>query len=94
MPKDTADLSCEVIENAELESRDTEQLALRLCYACHTTLTSKSSRGARLNTGINDGPRSVTLPVWVGRNIDGVTQARMRDQIQEFLLNSEDGACA
>jgi len=94
MPKDSSDLGREAAEIAELESKGTGQLAPRLCYACHTTLTSRSSRGAHLTTGRGDGPRRVTLPVWVGRNIDGVTQARMREQIQEFLLNSEDGACA
>lgn len=31
-----------------------------LCYACHTTLTSRSSRGA-----LQSGGSSVRLPVWV-----------------------------
>lgn len=97
MPKDSTELTCAVAEIAELKSNDIGQLSPRLCYACHTTLTSRSSRGAHRTTGVSDGPRSVTLPEWVGRNIEagmGVTQARMREQIQEFLLDDEDGACA
>ncbi|KAK0204901.1 hypothetical protein DFS33DRAFT_1323676 [Desarmillaria ectypa] len=35
-----------------------------LCYACHTTLTSRSSRG-----GVQTGTTSVRLPVWTGQHL-------------------------
>jgi cytoplasmic tRNA 2-thiolation protein 2 len=97
MPKDSADLTSHVLdaEDAESPASATEPLAPRLCYACHTTLTSRSSRGARRTAGIGDGLQNVTLPGWVGRNIEaGKGQGRpgMREQIQEFLLDDEEGS--
>lgn len=39
-------------------------LAPRLCYACHTTFTSRSSRGSASSSEI-----AVPLPVWVQANL-------------------------
>lgn len=44
--------------------RDSQFLSPYLCYACHTTLTSRSSRG-----GVQSGTSSVRLPVWTGQHL-------------------------
>lgn len=44
--------------------RDSQFLSPYLCYACHTTLTSRSSRG-----GVQSGTTSVRLPVWTGQHL-------------------------
>lgn len=58
-------------------------LTPRLCYSCHTTLTSKSPRsvvsktGTSTPTGAPPPPTTVPLPVWVAsnlRNISGQNQ--------------------
>ncbi|KZT02940.1 uncharacterized protein LAESUDRAFT_738470 [Laetiporus sulphureus 93-53] len=68
-----------------------------LCYACHTTLTSKSSRSTpSLNPSIAK-PSAAPLPTWLGPQLsqhDEVFRAarmgkeRMRDVVQDFLLDN------
>jgi cytoplasmic tRNA 2-thiolation protein 2 len=71
-------------------SGNTQLLASSLCYACHTTLTSRSSRGARKVAGIGDAIHNVPLPTWVGKNLSQAgTTNRMREQIQEFLIDAD-----
>ncbi|KAF9468052.1 hypothetical protein BDZ94DRAFT_1154860 [Collybia nuda] len=70
-----------------------------LCYACHTTLTSRSIRGTTTNSSMIRR-QSVPLPVWVNSRFDideksnGEIWARtqmkgdqMKASIAEFLLN-------
>ncbi|KAJ7494765.1 hypothetical protein B0H11DRAFT_1716995 [Mycena galericulata] len=67
-------------------------LTPRLCYACHTTLTSRSSRGSTASLQTNSTP----LPVWVVSQLhqDGHEQWRsrkmqeteMKQSISEYLL--------
>ncbi|KAG5652117.1 hypothetical protein H0H81_006254 [Sphagnurus paluster] len=40
-----------------------------LCYACHTTLTSRSSRGTTVRAAPGPTGHPVPLPVWVGGNL-------------------------
>jgi cytoplasmic tRNA 2-thiolation protein 2 len=45
-----------------------------LCYACHTTLTSRSSRGITTSSKLSEDVTSRTttsLPVWVQANLQG-----------------------
>ncbi|EFI27902.1 hypothetical protein CC1G_14393 [Coprinopsis cinerea okayama7 len=66
-------------------------IASRLCYACHTTLTSRSSRG---NPGRDGLSNVVPLPTWSRASLDvsGVSITRklgekeMMSQIQDYLL--------
>ncbi|KAJ7227220.1 hypothetical protein GGX14DRAFT_510835 [Mycena pura] len=77
-------------------------LTPHLCYACHTTLTSRSSRGsAAASTQVGATP----LPVWVESGLemlDGggsgqekwnkrkMGESEMKEAIAEFLLPKED----
>ncbi|KAI5892677.1 uncharacterized protein SCHCODRAFT_02626822 [Schizophyllum commune H4-8] len=55
-------------------------LSSSLCYACHTTLTSRSSRGAAAQS---DSPLRVPLPVWIA---DDQTH---RSHLRETRLSRE-----
>ena len=71
-----------------------QSLTPLLCYACHTTLTSRGSRGIA-------APRppatQVPLPMWVHNHIEHgialqttkLTEKEMRAEIEEFLLPDE-----
>ncbi len=67
-------------------------LTPRLCYACHTTLTSRSSRGT---TVLPPGQslHAVPAPVWVKNamafEVKPLSQDDMRAQIAAFLLDDE-----
>ncbi|KAK0469650.1 uncharacterized protein EV420DRAFT_1495894 [Desarmillaria tabescens] len=54
---DAAEPTDDVVKNSRF-------LSPYLCYACHTTLTSRSSRG-----GVQSGTTSVHLPVWTGQHL-------------------------
>ena len=68
-----------------------------LCYACHTSLTSRSSRGVKQS--LLNVPFAVPLPTWVadrglcGEELIGdgalhkVPQEEMRDIVEEFLID-------
>jgi cytoplasmic tRNA 2-thiolation protein 2 len=73
-----------------------------LCYACHTTLTSRSSRGTTATGSVGTEPSSVPLPKWVLSNVrtslgiteDGeswsrtkMTDDRMKATVADFLLD-------
>ncbi|KZT73542.1 hypothetical protein DAEQUDRAFT_762001 [Daedalea quercina L-15889] len=61
-----------------------------LCYACHTTMTSRSSRPApALGLMASDRP-TVPLPMWVGSGVPlptRMSEQRMRDAVHEFMLD-------
>ncbi|KAF7327723.1 Cytoplasmic tRNA 2-thiolation protein 2 [Mycena kentingensis (nom. inval.)] len=67
-------------------------LTPHLCYACHTTLTSRSSRGSTAAADVHTTP----LPVWVDAKLEErsqrrrVGQAEMKAAIADFLLPDED----
>ncbi|KAJ6531827.1 hypothetical protein B0H19DRAFT_965895 [Mycena capillaripes] len=80
------------------EKSDAASLTPHLCYSCHTTLTSRSSRGS---TASSSHPNSIPLPVWVGSqlNLEGgheqwrsrkMDELDMKQSIAEFLLPDED----
>jgi len=53
-------------------------LTSHLCYACHTTLTSRSSRGTALQAKnlTHDQPSpAIPLPVWVSSQLLGTVDA-------------------
>ncbi|KAL1744468.1 hypothetical protein HDZ31DRAFT_38611 [Schizophyllum fasciatum] len=66
-------------------------LAPALCYACHTTLTSRSSRGA---TTRSDAPAQVPLPVWISdeqhhrSSLHGrrLSSQQMKESIADYLI--------
>ena len=71
-------------------------LAPHLCYACHTTLTSRSSRAVRPDPTRNTD--NIPLPVWtraaIMTNYEGDTlrvkhldRDEMKSAISEFLVN-------
>ncbi|EMD33514.1 hypothetical protein CERSUDRAFT_160477 [Gelatoporia subvermispora B] len=63
------------------------QLAPHLCYACHTTLTSRNARPPPPLFPSVSKESSVTLPAWVGpRMRRKVGEGEMKAAIQEFLL--------
>jgi cytoplasmic tRNA 2-thiolation protein 2 len=84
------------------ESSSAESLTPFLCYSCHTTLTSRSSRGNTATGSAAAGHSSVSLPKWVlsnvrmslGDTVDGeawsrtkLTSSRMKESVATFLLN-------
>ncbi|KAF8206394.1 hypothetical protein K438DRAFT_1917779 [Mycena galopus ATCC 62051] len=88
------------VQNIESEKPDNASplsLTPHLCYACHTTLTSRSSRGSTASSShINFTP----LPVWVASQLDGeataeewkgrkMEETEMKESIAEFLLDEE-----
>ena len=74
-----------------------------LCYACHTTLTSRSSRGTAAPLPPGQSATEVPLPMWVRRpdHIDDeqeqcialrttkLTEKEVKAEIGEFLLPDE-----
>ncbi|KIJ51559.1 hypothetical protein M422DRAFT_26963 [Sphaerobolus stellatus SS14] len=67
---------------------DGPTLTPHLCYACHTTLTSRSSRGTRKLESAGNNVKHVPLPGWIGENLSRreVDRATMKESIKEFLL--------
>lgn len=68
-----------------------------LCYSCHTTLTSRSSRGVKRS--IIGVPSAASLPTWVadcglcedrligGVSLNKVPEEEMRNTVAEFLMD-------
>jgi cytoplasmic tRNA 2-thiolation protein 2 len=69
-----------------------------LCYSCHTTLTSRSSRGVKRSfPGVSS---AAPLPTWVadrglcengligGGTLHKVPEEEMRDTVAEFLIDN------
>ena len=48
-----------------------QSLTPLLCYACHTTLTSRSSRGTAAPLPPRQSAAQVPLPMWVHSIVDG-----------------------
>lgn len=71
----------------ELSDENTHLLASSLCYSCHTTLTSRSSRTARRVASIGGAIHNVPLPTWASNNLcEKLDVDGMKEQIQEFLI--------
>ncbi|KAJ7104125.1 hypothetical protein B0H15DRAFT_9205 [Mycena belliarum] len=78
---------------SQAEAAPQHSLTPRLCYACHTTLTSRSSRGS---TSVSAHANSTPLPVWVVSQLgsgDGeqwrsrkMEESDMKASLAEFLL--------
>lgn len=79
-----------------------QSLTPLLCYACHTTLTSRSSRGAAAPLSPRQSATGVPLPMWVHNHVDDderergiasrttkLTEKEMQAEIGEFLLPVE-----
>ena len=49
-----------------------------VCYGCHTTLTSRSSRGKQAVKSAK-----VRMPVWVSAKLD---REEMKKEFEEFLI--------
>ncbi|KAJ7931545.1 hypothetical protein B0H13DRAFT_1958724 [Mycena leptocephala] len=82
----------------ERERPGAPSLTPHLCYACHTTLTSRSSRGS---TSSSSHINSTPFPVWVASQLDRegsheqwssrkMEESDMKQSIEEFLLPDED----
>jgi cytoplasmic tRNA 2-thiolation protein 2 len=78
---------------------DPPSLTPHLCYACHTTLTSRSNRKAGAYTDDRmqaAGIGQVEMPVWVGATFGGAAgevwrrrrmdMGEMKESVQEYLL--------
>ncbi|KAJ6576474.1 hypothetical protein DFH09DRAFT_361875 [Mycena vulgaris] len=77
------------------DARPHESLTPRLCYACHTTLTSRSSRGS---TSASVHASATPLPVWVESQLGArdheseqwrstrMEESDMKEAIADFLL--------
>ena len=90
--------------NVVVTSAQQQSLTPLLCYACHTTLTSRGTRGgiaaaAAAATG-QFATQVLPLPMWVHDHIDDnhhgvafrttkLTEKEMKSEIGEFLLPDE-----
>lgn len=63
-----------------------------LCYACHTTLTSRSSRGTTPNSNPDStSPTSTPLPVWVKSRLqDSLHKGTAVEAVSDAENNAED----
>ncbi|KIY52409.1 hypothetical protein FISHEDRAFT_63791 [Fistulina hepatica ATCC 64428] len=78
---------------------DASHLALQLCYACHTTLTSRNGRG-KISSDLH---RPVVLPVWTSAQLvaqkyhtmtlptggEPMSDRKMKSMISDFLIGEE-----
>ncbi|KAF8525852.1 hypothetical protein BU17DRAFT_74271 [Hysterangium stoloniferum] len=93
--RDNEEISTDApLEPSDTLTEDSLLLSPYLCYACHTTLISRSSRGSRKTSSLGDQIHQVPLPMWVSENLQasGSRQRRqeMKGEIQEFLLDADD----
>lgn len=75
-------------------AKEARSLAPYLCYGCHTSLTSRSSRG-----GLGSAPQ-MTLPQWTGGSLSRLERAEdqarddnrlaMKREIEDFLVDDAD----
>jgi len=90
------------LTNCPTNVTSTQSLTPLLCYACHTTLTSRSSRGTAASLPPRQSATQVPLPMWVRSILDDreqehvvtlqttkVTENEMKAEIGEFLLPDE-----
>lgn len=59
-------------------------LTPRLCYACHTTLTSRSSRGTAVSISAGQSIHDVPIPMWVRAAMESSLP------VNEAIPNDED----
>lgn len=80
-------------ENADNnEKSDASYLAPHLCYACNTTLTSRSNRSTRQTTAGEVDTRNLLVPSWVESNLSSsMSRHKMEERIRDFLLEPELG---
>ena len=57
-----------------------QSLTPLLCYACHTTLTSRSSRGTAAPLPRGQSATEVPLPMWVRSIVDTRAPNHLRDE--------------
>ncbi|KAF9533825.1 hypothetical protein CPB83DRAFT_902530 [Crepidotus variabilis] len=79
------------LTQAKQESKPEPSLAPYLCYACHTTLTSRSIRGMTAPLSAQRA-KETPLPMWVRSTLDGVVAKDSVDSemIQSKKLTSQD----
>ena len=71
----------DVAPTQSVQDSPSDSLAPFLCYSCQGTLTSRSSKsGSTTETGT-----IVSLPVWTQAKLE-----RMKEEIQEFIIDDED----
>ena len=89
--------------NVEVTSAQQQSLTPLLCYACHTTLTSRGTRGGIAAAAAPPRQFATPLPMWVHDHIDNdnhhhhgiafqttkLTEKEMKSEIGEFLLPDE-----
>lgn len=72
------------------EKSDSSHLAPNLCYACNTTLSSRSNRRSGKTTVNGADNRHVLLPSWVDSNLKScLSRPKMEEQIRGFLLEKD-----
>ncbi|KAG5643017.1 hypothetical protein DXG03_001755 [Asterophora parasitica] len=71
--------------NAPEPTSSSPSLAPFLCYSCHTTLTSRSSRGTTAVTASRDNP--VPLPMWVTSNLTSASRTPVRSEDTDGSLD-------
>ncbi|TFK20282.1 hypothetical protein FA15DRAFT_625622 [Coprinopsis marcescibilis] len=82
-------------QGKEIAHNGSSLLATKLCYACHTTFTSRSSRGNMTGKGGDHSISNVIpLPTWTLTTVESEILASrkldrkdMRKQIQDFILD-------
>ena len=73
----------EVASTQPAQDPPSKSLAPLLCYSCQGTLTSRSSK----SVPVGEGGTIVSLPVWTRAKL--VDRARMKGEIQEFLIDDD-----
>jgi cytoplasmic tRNA 2-thiolation protein 2 len=66
-------------------------LAPRLCYACHTALTSRSSKSAARG-GDAAGAETLPLPVWTAAGLAALARANIEGGADTGVMESEEGS--
>ncbi|KDR76276.1 hypothetical protein GALMADRAFT_225964 [Galerina marginata CBS 339.88] len=64
-------------------------LTPRLCYACHTLLTSRSSRGTATSLPVGQSVDSVPLPFWVRSTVDPATRHDGHESEAEVMRSTK-----
>jgi cytoplasmic tRNA 2-thiolation protein 2 len=66
-------------------------LAPRLCYACHTALTSRSSKSAARG-GDAAGAETLPLPVWTAAGLAALSRVGIEGGADTGAMESEEGS--
>ncbi|GLB40393.1 putative plays a central role in 2-thiolation of mcm(5)S(2)U at tRNA wobble positions of tRNA(Lys), tRNA(Glu) and tRNA(Gln) [Lyophyllum shimeji] len=76
------------IAPAAPETSRSPSLTPVLCYSCHTTLTSRSSRGTTAVSASKDNP--MPLPMWVTSNLTSAASHAAGDEVGGFTDPSDE----